>query len=166
MEMACQSDERLVFKDIRTDNAAGGWMTYAIPGNVMSYSTYSLEHSGYSHYFCKWVALDGTPNVKFVVANDYGAAISDTIVDDIYTDKNGTLLNHGGASLKELETIDLTSFKKVSDYAELNRKDDALIMAQKRPVNWTMTANGSLGSLVRVLNPAIERENKRSSVFA
>lgn len=76
---------------IRTDNAAGGWMTYAIPGNVMSYSTYSLEHSGYSHYFCKWVALDGTPNVKFVVANDYGAAISDTIASDIYTDNNGTL---------------------------------------------------------------------------
>ena len=76
---------------IRTDNAAGGWMTYAIPGNVMSHSEYSLEHSGYSHYFCKWVALDGTPNVKFVVANDYGAAISDTIASDIYTDEDGTL---------------------------------------------------------------------------
>ena len=76
---------------IRTDNAAGGWMTYAIPGNVMSHSEYSLEHSGYSHYFCKWVASDGTPNVKFVVANKYGAAISDTIVADDYTDENGTL---------------------------------------------------------------------------
>lgn len=37
----------------------------------------------------------------------------------VFTDKTGTLLNHGGASLKELENIDLTSFKKVSDYAEL-----------------------------------------------
>jgi len=77
---------------IRTDNAAGGWMTYAIPGNVMPYSEYSLEHSGYSHYFCKWVEIAaGTPNVKFVVANDYGAAISDTIASDKYTDGNGTL---------------------------------------------------------------------------
>lgn len=76
---------------IRTDNAAGGWMTYAIPSNVMSHSDYSLQHSGYSHYFCKWVALNGTPNVKFVVANDYGAAISETIASDIYTDGEGTL---------------------------------------------------------------------------
>ena len=85
---------------IRTDNAAGGWMTYAIPGNVMSHSEYSLEHSGYSHYFCKWVDKKDqddpedkiyTPNVKFVVANDYGAVISDTIASDIYTDENGTL---------------------------------------------------------------------------
>ena len=53
-----------------------------------------------------------------------------------------------------------------SDYAELNRKVDALIAAQSQPVNWTMTANGSLGTLVRVLNPAIARENKRSSAFA
>ena len=76
---------------IRTDNAAGGWMTYAIPSNVMSRSEYSLEHSGYSHYFCKWVPSDGTPNVKFVVANDYGAAISDTIASDDFTETNGTL---------------------------------------------------------------------------
>ena len=85
---------------IRTDNAAGGWMTYAIPGNVMSHSEYSLEHSGYSHYFCEWVDKKDqddpedkiyTPNVKFVVANQYGAAISDTIAADKYTDENGTL---------------------------------------------------------------------------
>ena len=85
---------------IRTDNAAGGWMTYAIPSNVMSHSEYSLEHSGYSHYFCKWVDKKDqddpedktyTPNVKFVVANDYGAVISDTIASDKYTDENGTL---------------------------------------------------------------------------
>lgn len=85
---------------IRTDNAAGGWMTYAIPGNVMSHSEYSLEHSGYSHYFCKWVDKKDqndpedkiyTPNVKFVVANDYGAVISDTIASDDFTDTNGTL---------------------------------------------------------------------------
>lgn len=76
---------------IRTDNAAGGWMTYAIPSNVMSHSEYSLQHSGYSHYFCKWVALNGKLNVKFVVANDYGASISDPIASDIYTDGEGTL---------------------------------------------------------------------------
>lgn len=37
----------------------------------------------------------------------------------VFTDKNAESLKSGGASLKELEAIDLTSFKKVSDYAEL-----------------------------------------------
>ena len=76
---------------IRTDNADGGWVCYNHTGNVMSHSEYSLQHSGYSHYFCKWVALNGKLNVKFVVANDYCAAISDPIASDIYTDENGTL---------------------------------------------------------------------------
>lgn len=77
---------------IRTDNAVGGWICYNQSKNVMSHSLYSLEHSGYSHYFCKWVELKaGTPNVKFVVANQYGAAISDIIVADDFTDGNGTL---------------------------------------------------------------------------
>lgn len=37
----------------------------------------------------------------------------------VFTDKNAESLKSGGASLKELEAIDLTNFKKVSDYAEL-----------------------------------------------
>ena len=77
---------------IRTDNAAGGWMTYTLPGNVMTHSDYALEHSGYSHYFCKWVEIAaGTPNTQFVVANDYGANISDKIVADEFTNEDGTL---------------------------------------------------------------------------
>lgn len=77
---------------IRTDNAEGGWLCYNQPNNVMPYSEYSLKHSGYSHYFCKWV--ETKPNTKFVVANEYGAAISDTIVADDFTDVNGTLTAH------------------------------------------------------------------------
>ncbi len=37
----------------------------------------------------------------------------------VFKDKNDKPLSHGGASLKELETIDLLDFKKVSDYAQL-----------------------------------------------
>lgn len=37
----------------------------------------------------------------------------------VFMDKNNTPLNHGGASLKKLETTDLSAFSKVSDYAEL-----------------------------------------------
>lgn len=76
---------------IRTDNAEGGWMNYTLPGNIMSHHEYPLEHSGYSHYFCKWVETTLTPNTKFLVANDYGAAISDTITGDSFTDGHGTI---------------------------------------------------------------------------
>ena len=76
---------------IRTDNAAGGWMTYTLPGNEMTRSDYALEHSGYSHYFCKWVETSNKPNTKFVVANEYGAAISDTLSGEF--DENGNLLS-------------------------------------------------------------------------
>lgn len=37
----------------------------------------------------------------------------------VFMDKNDQPLKPGGASLKDLETIDLSDFKKVSDYAEL-----------------------------------------------
>ena len=85
---------------IRTDNAEGGWLCYNQPNNVMPYSEYSLTHSGYSHYFCKWV--ETKPNTKFVVANEYGAAISDTLSGEF--DENGNLLSfideHGNLTEK------------------------------------------------------------------
>ena len=37
----------------------------------------------------------------------------------VFTDKNDEQLKPGGASLKDLETISLSDFRKVSDYAEL-----------------------------------------------
>ena len=87
---------------IRTDNAEGGWLCYNQPNNVMPYSEYSLTHSGYSHYFCKWVEISNKPNTKFVVANEYGAAISDTLSGEF--DENGNLLSftdeHGNLTEK------------------------------------------------------------------
>ncbi len=89
-------------------------------------------------------------------------------IDYVPYDGYRTIAHRGEQLLTASEAIVYKQEKadNFSDYAELNRKVDALIMAQKQPVNWTMTANGSLGTLVRVLNPAIERENKRSSAFA
>ena len=76
---------------IRTDNAEGGWEKYTLPGNYMTYSQYAKDHSGFSHYFCKWVEVDNKPNTKFVISNDYGVAISDTLAKDDYTDEHGTI---------------------------------------------------------------------------
>ena len=76
---------------IRTDNAEGGWMDYTIPDNHMHFSQYALENSGFSHYFCKWVETSKKKNTKFVIANDYGAAISDPLSKDDYTDEHGNI---------------------------------------------------------------------------
>ena len=76
---------------IRTDNAEGGWDQYTLNDNYMTYSQYAKDHSGFSHYFCKWVEVSKTPSTKFVIANDYGVAISDTLDKDDYTDQYGTI---------------------------------------------------------------------------
>lgn len=68
---------------IRTSNAEGGWINYSIPANHMTFSSYAKKNSDFSHYFCKWVnTSEDTPNVKFVIANDYGANISKELAGD------------------------------------------------------------------------------------
>ena len=76
---------------IRTDNSEGGWMDYTIPGNHMHFSQYAKDNSNFSHYFCKWVETNIKPNTKFVIANDYGVAISDTLSEDQFTDLYGNI---------------------------------------------------------------------------
>ena len=73
---------------IRTDAAIGGWNTYTASCNHMGESEISMDHSNYSHYFCKWISNAGT-NLKYTIANDYGMAISDTLEADA-TDIWGT----------------------------------------------------------------------------
>ena len=69
---------------IRTNAAFGEWNSYKGSDNHMTRSDVSKHHSNYSHYYCKWVETVGT-NVKFTIANDYGMAISDTLVADSTT---------------------------------------------------------------------------------
>ena len=69
---------------IRTANAEGGWHNYKIEANKMTYSEYATQNNEFTHYFCKWINTEeyGSKNVQFVIANDYGQAISDTIIAD------------------------------------------------------------------------------------
>ncbi len=74
---------------IRTDNAEGRWSDYTMPGNHMTYSSYAKKHSGFSHYFCKWLDLDiHFSSVSFIVANDYAHSLTDPsyLFDDQYID--------------------------------------------------------------------------------
>ncbi len=67
---------------IRTDCANSKWDNWkSDPDHLMTYSEYSINHGGYSHYYCHWVttADAGRKNVKFVIANDYSPCISDTL---------------------------------------------------------------------------------------
>ena len=68
---------------IRTDVANSKWDNYRTdPDHMMTYSDYSIEHGGYSHYYCHWVNKDDASrkNVKFCIANDYSPCISDTLI--------------------------------------------------------------------------------------
>lgn len=77
---------------IRTSNAEGGWNNYSIPANHMTFSSYAKKNCDFSHYFCKWVDTSkDSRNVKFVIANDYGANISQEKADDDYTTNDGML---------------------------------------------------------------------------
>ena len=67
---------------IRTDAANSKWDNYkSDQDHRMTYSEYSIEHGGYTHYYTHWVNKDvtGRKNVKFVIANDYSPCISDTM---------------------------------------------------------------------------------------
>ena len=68
---------------IRTDAANSKWDNWkSDPDHLMTYSEYSINHGGYSHYYCHWVRSSdtGRKNVKFCIANDYSPCISDTLI--------------------------------------------------------------------------------------
>ena len=66
---------------IRTD-AVGGtkWADYRNTAHQMTYSDYAAANAGYTHYWMKHIEGASNTNVKFVVANDYSAWISDTVI--------------------------------------------------------------------------------------
>lgn len=71
---------------IRTDCANGGWEKYREDvDNLMTHSEEAFTHGGYDYYKCKHVSQTGI-NVKYTIANDHSAAISDTLaIDNIAT---------------------------------------------------------------------------------
>ncbi len=69
---------------IRTDCAGDTkWDSYKTADHHMTYSDYAENNSGYSHYYAHWVT-NGS-NVKFCIANDFSASITDTLVQDYGT---------------------------------------------------------------------------------
>ena len=67
---------------IRVDAAPSKWDNYKSSDHMMTYSEYSATYSDYTHYYMKFVE-SGT-NVKFVIANDYSACVSDTLITHTY----------------------------------------------------------------------------------
>lgn len=75
---------------IRTDVADGGWEAYeTVPDNKMIFSEYARDHSGFDYYHCHWTPTN--TNVKFTIANDYSACITDTVENDTYVTEYGKL---------------------------------------------------------------------------
>jgi hypothetical protein len=92
---------------IRTDAANSKWDNYkSDPDHLMTYSEYSIEHGGYTHYYCHWVKSSdtGRKNVKFVIANDYSPCISDTLTRETASGtwaNIGNFINEGGDLLHD-----------------------------------------------------------------
>ena len=89
---------------IRTDCAGNTkWDSYRTRDHQMPYTDFSMSDANtfgdkFSHYYAHWCPA-GT-NIKFCVANDYSACISDTLTKDVgepykNLDGNGTLLSDG-----------------------------------------------------------------------
>ena len=83
---------------IRTNNAEGEWRNYTLSTNHMTFSSYAKNHSGYTHYFCRYIDIKNgssvpghSKNVKFIIANDYAAALSNELADDSHTNTEGDL---------------------------------------------------------------------------
>lgn len=95
---------------IRTDAVEGKWDNYRTGlDHEMTYSEFSESEANafgpkYSHYKTKWCPR-GT-NVKFVIANDYSACISDTLTQDfpntfVNINADGSLKQEGGKGATE-----------------------------------------------------------------
>lgn len=87
---------------IRTNNAEGEWRNYTLSTNHMTFSSYAKNHSGYSHYYCRFIDLkDGSTvpghnkNVKFTIACDYAANLSNEMIGDVHT-TSGSDYTKGG----------------------------------------------------------------------
>ena len=83
---------------IRTNNAEGEWRNYTLNTNHMTFSSYAKNHSGYTHYFCRYIdVIDNSTvpghnkNVKFIIANDYAAVLSNELAGDSHTTSGGDL---------------------------------------------------------------------------
>lgn len=90
---------------IRTNNAEGEWRNYTLSTNHMTFSSYAKnhseythDHSGYTHYFCRYIdVIDNSTvpghnkNVKFIIANDYAAVLSNEMTGDEHTTSGGDL---------------------------------------------------------------------------
>ena len=87
---------------IRTNNAEGEWRNYTLSTNHMTFSSYAKTHSGYTHYYCRYVDLiddskvpGHNKNVKFIIANDYAANLSNEMIGDVHT-TSGSDYTKGG----------------------------------------------------------------------
>ena len=83
---------------IRTNNAEGEWRNYTLSTNHMTFSSYAKNHSEYTHYFCRYIdVIDNSTvpghnkNVKFIIANDYAAVLSNEMTGDEHTTSGGDL---------------------------------------------------------------------------
>ncbi len=84
---------------IRTDAANNKWDSYRAIDHQITYSEYAKDYSDYTHYFMAHVG-SGT-NIKFVIANDFSACVSDTLIRQTYRGGDASHVDTDGKVLAE-----------------------------------------------------------------
>lgn len=145
---------------IRTANSVGGWNNYTIPENHMTHSLYAESNNEFTHYYCKWIDINkGSRYVQFVVANDFGQAISDTIVADRAT-LLGVALAEGERMVGDDGLLPASANVRFSWKEDNNALHRAYISGSGEEVDYLVLHDASGGKLYTFADKTPLRENK------
>ena len=133
---------------VRTDASDGGWNNYKSSANAMTYTEYSMDHGGssgpYSYYFMRHV--NEGQNIKFVVANDYSACLTDTIIDDTYAhewiEHEANIRFTYNHENNEIHRAYISGSSIISDRFLVLEGDDKLFDADGHPLTGTYQVAG------------------------
>ena len=132
---------------IRTDCASSQWNNYRYdPGNLMTYSEYAATkaESDYTHYFMAH-AYAGT-NVKFVVANDYSAYLTDTLYQSSYRGGDASHVTSSGSLNAEANIRfmwDMRDNKVIRAYLAAAKSDGSKFLVLQGTSGNIMDENGN-----------------------
>ena len=115
---------------IRTDWAPGGWQDYKENRLIQNTLTYKEgDATTFDYYFCKWISKSGSDaNVRFVVANEYNMAISDTLKTDDALDGQEYLPSGYPANVRFSWNSSTNTVKRAYLSGSTNKNDRFLVM--------------------------------------
>ncbi len=136
---------------IRTDCAQGGWNEYKTnDNNLMRFTDRNPKfvnnsNEGFNYYYCRW-NTNGGGNVRFVVANEINACISDTLKEDAWLDEDEFLKGAANIRFGYNSNINALSRAYISGayddakYMQIRSNDDKLFEYTQEETKPVITA--------------------------